>query len=238
MTAARELPPTSPFTTDDGGPDRAVQAALQAWAAAPATRLAVVSALGRSRVLVPVLAPGRDRSTTAVALSAPDGRAALPVFTQVSSLAAWHADARPVPVPAARAAMAALAEGWELLVVDPAGPVTFVVPGPAVRALAAGTAWEPAVVNGAVRPEIVAAVRHAVAIGDVASVGVRPGDSAEVTVVLGVRSGLGRAALDRLLDAVGRRLAAEPVVANDVDSVEIRVAPVSGVDGGAVPAPA
>ena len=114
MTTGRKLPPNSPFTADDGRPDPAVQAALQAWVADPATPNGVVAALGRSRVLVPVLAPGRDRSTTTVALSAPDGRTALPVFTQVSALAAWHPEARPVPVPTAQAAAAALAEGWEI----------------------------------------------------------------------------------------------------------------------------
>lgn len=239
--SGRALPPTSRFADDDGAADPALIAALENWAATPsssANPVDVVAALAGARVLVPVLPPGPDRSTATVALSAPDGRTALPVFTQVSALTAWHPDARPVPVPAAQAATAALAEGWELLVVDPAGPVTVVVPGPAVRALAAGTVWEPAVVGGAVRAEIAAAVRRAAAIGDVRSVAVLPGGSAEVAVVLGVRAGLARTTLDGLLDAVGRRLAAEPVVATDVDSLEIRVVSVSGAGGDGVPSPA
>ena len=56
-----------------------------------------------------------------VTLTGPDGRRALPVFTSVAALAAWDADARPVPVTAARAARAAVAEGCHVAVVDLGG---------------------------------------------------------------------------------------------------------------------
>ena len=236
--AGRELPPTSAFAGDDGSADPVLRRALQAWTEDPGTLADVVAALGRTRVLVPVLSPGVDRSTTTAALAAPDGRTALPVFTQVNAMTAWHADARPVPVTTAQAAGAALAEGWELLVVDPAGPVAFVVPGPAVRALAAGAGWSPAVVDGAVRAEVAAAVERASAIDEVRGVVVLPGRRAEVAVVLTVRAGLGRAALDGLLDAVGRRLSVEPVVAEEVDSLEIRVERAVSVEIAADEAPA
>ena len=51
-----------------------------------------------------------------------DGRRALPAFTSVAALAAWDPAARPVPVPAHRAAQGAVQEGCAFLVVDPAGP--------------------------------------------------------------------------------------------------------------------
>ena len=57
-----------------------------------------------------------------VTLTAPDGRRALPLFTSVAALAAWDPAARPVPVSAARAAQAAVAEGCHVAVVDLAGP--------------------------------------------------------------------------------------------------------------------
>ena len=43
----------------------------------------------------------------------------MPAFTSAEALAAWHPDARPVAVYAARAALSAVAEGAELLVLDP-----------------------------------------------------------------------------------------------------------------------
>jgi len=227
--AGRALPPSSPFAADDGAPDPALAAAAEGWATDPGMLTELVSALGRARVLVPVVTGAddraADRSTAVVALPTADGRTGLPVFSGVASLAAWHPEARPVPVPGARAAAAALAEGWELLVLDPAGPVTVVVPGPAVRAMAGGYPWEPAVSDGVVRPEVAEAIRRAASGGDVRAVRVEPGRSAEVAVVLEVRPGLGRAALDALLGVVTRRLAAEEVVAWRVDSLEIRVAP-------------
>ena len=71
-----------------------------------------------------------------VTLKAPDGRTAMPVFTSAAALTAWHPEARPVAVYAARAALSAVAEGAELLVLDPGSEFTFVVRRPAVWALA------------------------------------------------------------------------------------------------------
>lgn len=72
-----------------------------------------------------------------------DGRRALPVFTCLQSMAAWDAQARPVPVQAARAAQAAVTEDAPVLVLDVAGPVTHVVPSVVVRALARGHPMRP-----------------------------------------------------------------------------------------------
>ena len=125
---------------------------------------AVVAALAGTRVLVPVLAElevadvvvhdghehtvDKEASAGIVALRAPDGRTALPVFTRVATMTAWRPDARPVPSDVARAALSAVTEGWEVLVVDPGGPATVLVPRPAVWALAQQERWRPAVVGG------------------------------------------------------------------------------------------
>ena len=99
----------------------------------------VVAALADARVVVAVVAvlgEGEEHTATAgdkqadmalVTLTRPDGRRALPVFSSTTALAAWDASARPVPVDTRRAAHAALAEGCERLVLDVAGPTTFVV---------------------------------------------------------------------------------------------------------------
>lgn len=178
----RELPPTSPFAGDDGSADPAVAAALAALGAGHGPVADVVAALTGTRVLVPVLAEldsagtvevgghahtvEKEASAGIVALRAPDGRTALPVFSSVAAMTAWRRDARPVPTEVARAALSAVQEGWELLVLDPGGPVTVLLPRPAVWALAQQQPWRPAVTGtgdaAVVDPEVASAVRAAV----------------------------------------------------------------------------
>ena len=237
MATGRELPPPSPFAGDDGAADPHLQANLARFAAGSATLYDVVVALAAARVLVPVLAEleacattdaglavDKEASAGVVALRTPDGRTALPVFSSVATMTAWRPGARPVPAQSVRAAASALQEGWELLVLDPGGPVTVVVPRPAVQALAAGADWAPATGAGCVRPEVRAAVVAAVgALDHVVTADAVPGTGAEVAVVLGLRRGLDRAGLDRVLAQVGARLAADDVVTGAVDTLELRV---------------
>lgn len=241
----RALPPTSPFASDDGSPDPDLRALLADHAAGAADLGDVVAALAGRRVLLPVVAheapedpsrphPGaghdtdhalgdeRTVETGIAALRAPDGRTALPVFTGVDALTAWSDEARPVPATIEHAAASALAEGWPLIVVDAAGPVTVVVPRPAVQALAAGLAWHPVVRDGVVRPDVCAAIERVVAeVAQVHSVDVEPGRTADVAVVVGLVAGLDRPALEAVLAEVNARLVADPVVAQ-VDSLELR----------------
>lgn len=239
----KELPGTSPFADDDGSAPPALAAALERAAAGPAAAALgdVVRALASERVLVPVLAQAevveevdglvvdREASTGVVAISAPDGRQVLPVFSSVATLAAWRTGARPVPVMGRQAAASAVTDGWELLVVDPAGPVTVQVPRTAVWALARGEEWAPAVAAG---PSGELAVDRAVAeelavvalvVPGVRSVEALPGTTAEVALRLGIDAGLDRAGLDAVLAQVNGRLAASSLVAERVDSLELRI---------------
>lgn len=319
----RELPPTSAFAGDDGSAAPAVEAALTALGAGSGTVADVVAALAGTRVLVPVLAElevaetvevgghahtvDKEASAGIVALQAPDGRTALPVFSSVATMSAWRRDARPVPTEVVRAALSAVDEGWELLVLDPGGPVTALLPRPAVWALARQQDWRPAVVadpgtggnvpdgprTPAVAEDVRSAVRNTVvgALHDVVvataadasgrpaldrpapdrpapdrpgsdrrgpdrprgwfrrrrpaapagephgtagtptagtapvlvDVDAVPGSRAEVAVVLSLVPGLDRAALDAVLQRVGAALAADEVVTQRVDSVEVRL---------------
>ncbi len=256
--ASRELPPSSPFAGDDGSAPAAVASALELFGRGAARVVDVVTALVGTRVLVPVLASldsaetllvagtshtvEKEASAGIVALRAPDGRTALPVFSSVAAMAAWRSDARPVPSDIARAALSAVTEGWELMVLDPGGPVTVLVPRPAVWALAQQQTWEPAVVEGPDGPVVAADVRAAVRRAVLAGVGAAgsadtdpagggpvlgvdavPGRRAEVAVALTLTPGLDRAALDDLLRRAGEALAADEVATARIDSLEMRV---------------
>jgi hypothetical protein len=144
------------FEDDDGTADSGYLAAVDALLGADGDEAAVVAALATARVFVPVVAQLAEEAEGAgglhadkqadmalVTLKAPDGRLAMPVFTSSAALTAWHPEARPVAVYAARAALSAVAEGAELLVVDPGSEVTFVVRRPAVWSLAQQQPWVP-----------------------------------------------------------------------------------------------
>lgn len=236
----RELPPTSPFAGDDGSVDPDLAQVLDAYAAGSAGLTEVVAALAPTRVLVPVLAElevegvvehdghahtvDKEASAGIVALRTPDGRTALPAFTGVAAMTRWRPDARPVPTQVPRAALSAVSEGWEVMVLDPGGPVTVALPRTAVYALAQGLPWRPAVRGGEVDPEVRAAVRDALAaVRLVASADALPGTRAEVAVQVALLPGLDRQALDRVLGQVNAALAEHPVVAARVDSLELRV---------------
>jgi hypothetical protein len=120
---------------DTGQADPRLVAALAADDSA-----AVRTALLTVRLLVPVVATGEESSAAEMAvpgLIGADGRRALPVFSAVSALRAWRAEARPVPMPGARAVAAAQAEGYDALVLDVAGPVAHVVDTADLTVLAA-----------------------------------------------------------------------------------------------------
>jgi hypothetical protein len=133
--------------SDAGSADPRLAAALAAWRRGrqePA-RAEVHAALLGARVLValapvPVVDPegGRPRVEVAmVTMAHRDGRKALPVFSSVATLSRWRADARPVPVPGDRALSLAAEEGFDALLLDPAG-TSFVVAGSDLDELAAG----------------------------------------------------------------------------------------------------
>lgn len=135
------------FPGDDGSVDPQLAAALAAYdedgALAP-----VLVALGRARVLVPVVAVrgetavGSDKEAdmATVMMTGADGRQGLLAFSSLETLQRWRADARPVPVWAREAAGAALGEGATALLLDLAGPVRAVVETDDLQHLAAGDA--------------------------------------------------------------------------------------------------
>lgn len=230
-------PSTAP--EDDGRAPEALVAALEAFAGGSRGPEGVVDALRSSRLLIPLVArlgeegegvEGLRADTTQelaiVTVAGPDGRTVLPVFSSVEAMRAWDASARPVPVGGRRAALAAVAEGTEVMVLDPGSAGEFAIRRPALWAIAEGGTWHPAAHD----PEVMAALRACTA-GEpaVVSLDVREGDAAqrlvgpEIVIVLGLRPGLNQEALGALAGRLGARWAADEIVAARVDSMRLQL---------------
>lgn len=212
------------FAGDDGTADPQLLEALRRHRGHDATEADVVAALAGTRVLVPVLAvpagPDDGADMAMVSVCAPDGRSALPVFSSIAALAAWRDDARPVPVEVERAALSAVSEGCALMVLDPGGEAPFLVRRPAVWALAQGWPWTPSPADPQVRAAVARAAAGAARLqGAHTEAGVR----AELRVVLHVAGGLDAASLDSVVADVSARLAADELIAERVDSIELRL---------------
>jgi hypothetical protein len=134
------------FDGDDGAADPALAAALAAGDDG-----AVLAALTRARLLVPVvamlgeleydengLAHDKTSDMAVVLLQGQDGRNALLAFSGSESLARWDPAARPMPQHTQLVATAAVQEGAAAIVLDVAGPATGVIETDDVRRLAAG----------------------------------------------------------------------------------------------------
>lgn len=144
------------FPDDDGRADATLAAALEAHGRAPA-QTAVLAAVCRARLLVPVVAVGtavehgpagligdQEADMSAVLMRGRDGREALLAFSSLERLLQWDPASRPVPVRAADAARAASTQGAVALLIDVAGPVPFAVAGDDLAQLAAGQVLVPA----------------------------------------------------------------------------------------------
>jgi hypothetical protein len=219
----RELP-KSPFAGDDGRAAAGLLSAINRFAADPMAEVDVVAALASARLFVAVVAvvAGADDEAhmSVITVTEADGRQALPVFSTVVTLAQWRPEARPVPVPGPRAAMSAVAEGCDLLLLDPAGPVRYLVRRPAVWALGRGERWTPSYADQGLADEIAAICGHEGALS-----ACERGTGAELRVVLGPPDGLDGPALTELLERISHRLAASQRFTDAVDSLELTVAP-------------
>ncbi|MBO0842276.1 MAG: SseB family protein [Nocardioides sp.] len=143
----------SGFPGDDGETAPAVAQALQTYAAKELSYGKVLATLADARVLVPVvavlgevevdeagLAHDKTSDMATVLLTGADGRQALLGFTGMTTMRAWQADARPVPVTLRDAAKAAIQDGADAIVLDLAGPVPFAIEGEDLQRLAEGWA--------------------------------------------------------------------------------------------------
>jgi SseB protein N-terminal domain len=151
----------SRFRDDDGSAEPLTAAALAAFGAGTGSEHAVLTALARSRLLVPVVAtPGEDgekhSEMSLPTLIGRDGRRAVPAFTCLDTLTRWRPGARPLPTTADRVWRAAVEDSCAV-VVDVAGPVPVAVDGARLAALAGGQPVPPPHQD----PDVLAAVRTA-----------------------------------------------------------------------------
>ncbi|MBD8042880.1 SseB family protein [Arthrobacter sp. Sa2BUA2] len=242
--------PLHQFDKDDGKPDAGYTAALEALVAGKGTEAEVVASLATARVYVAIIATlgeeaesehgltaDKEADLALVTLTAPDGRKALPVFSSVDSLARWHPQARPVAVYAPRAALSAVAEEAQLLVIDPGSEMTFVVRRPATWALAQQRAWVPsyaddsltAIVSDAAAAQPVVRQVQLSAAGGVASrtaggtLVSGGGAGPELRITLQLVPGLEPEEVQTVAAALQRSLAAHPEFVERVDSLELKI---------------
>ncbi|WP_219506625.1 SseB family protein [Nonomuraea ceibae] len=135
---------------DDGGVAPAVAAALDDYQRGAAGPDRVLNALTGARLLVPVVAlltesevgehglrQEKESEMALPKLVGKDGRQAVLAFTGTEALIRWRPDARPIQASTLQVCRAAVGEEAAAVVVDVAGPVTFVIEGDVLRALAA-----------------------------------------------------------------------------------------------------
>lgn len=143
--------PDPGFADDTGAVAPLVRQVLADHRSGAASSGAVLAVLQDARLLVPVVAVlgevehderglAHDKSSdmAAVLVRAADDSTALLAFTSVDAMALWDPRARPVPVTTPTAATAAVQDGAEALLVDLAGPASYVVDGEDLTRLAAG----------------------------------------------------------------------------------------------------
>jgi hypothetical protein len=227
----------NPGAGDSGSAPPRLLEALRRFRAHELGAAEVVAALHGERLLIPLIAVRGEEGVGAhgqlvdktqelsiVTVAGPDGRNVLPAFTSVSALQTWDPSARPIPIEAARVALAAASEGTPLLVIDPASPTEFAVRSPAFEAVATGAAWTPCFDD-----ETVLDAFLAIGTGEEAlrAIQLAPGDpdarlaGPELLVQLSVRAGLEADELDALLGRLQRAWAADPVITMRVDSIGV-----------------
>ncbi|MCP2046245.1 UNVERIFIED_ORG: hypothetical protein J3D58_000317 [Paenarthrobacter nicotinovorans] len=238
------------FDDDDGTADAGYLAAIAALINGTGGEAEVVAALATARVFVPVVAQlaeeaegvdglhaDKQADMALVTLKAPDGRTAMPVFTSAAALEAWHPQARPVAVYAARAALSAVSEDAQLLVLDPGSDFAFVVRRPAVWALAQQKDWTPSYLDDQLETALASTVSTFAAVrrletqagGGVVSLtaGGRKvqggGAGPELRVVLFLEDGLDAAAVQTLVAQLNDAWARMDSFAEGVDSMEVKL---------------
>ncbi len=231
--------PANPAADDDGAADPRLIETVRRFRARELGMPEVVAALGAARLLVPLVTDRGDegigphgqlvdktQELALVTVEGPDGRVVLPVFSSVDAMRMWNPSARPIPVSAPRAALAAAADRAGALVLDPGSPTEFALRRTGFEALATEGVFVPCFADEQVLEAFLAATAGEVV---VRAVQLAPGDpdarlsGAELVVQLTLEPGLSREELDALLARLGDAWAASALIAERVDSIAVRL---------------
>lgn len=207
------------FDGDDGGADAALSDALLTGARGAD----LVTAVAQARLIVPIVGvPGEAASSdmAAVTLSSPDGRKALPAFSSTDFLTSWDSTARPVPVSAQRAALAAVQEGCDVVVLDVGTDHAAELRTSMVWALAMARDWLPAHLDPHVEAAVAAAVRSEEQLGRWA---LGPGDDGSLLIQVELQSGLSGQAINEVLQRVGEAIATDGEARARIDAIAFRL---------------
>lgn len=197
----------------------------------------LVTALANSRLIIPLVAQlgeaelgphgqlvDKSAELAIVAVQTMDDKSAIPVFSSVQELSLWRADARPVPVESGRAALAAITEGHNRLVLNPAS-IAIGLRTPALRAIATNKPWIPAYENARVH-ELVAST--AIHFSEITGFQIRSGDPShkftgpEIQIELELVGGLDSAQLGALVVEFSSKLQTQEFL-QLVDSLGIKL---------------
>lgn len=229
----------NPAANDDGSADTRLVEAVLRFRSRELGMSEVVAALGSARLLVPLVTERGDegigphgqlvdktQELALVTVAGPDGRTVLPVFSSVATMRTWNPIARPIPVAAPQAALAAAADELGAIVLDPGSPTEFALRRTAFQALATGARFVPCFGDEKVLDAFLTATAGESA---VRAVQLAPGDpdarlaGPELVVQLALENGLDRADLDALLVRLGDAWAASEMIASRVDSIAVRL---------------
>lgn len=224
---------------DDGSAPQHLVEAITRFRAGEAGEAEVVDAVRSSRLLVPLVAHLGEEGTTEeglrvdksqelsiVTVAGPDGRTVLPAFTSVDAMRRWNPAARPIPTPATRVALAAVGEGTDVVVIDPASPTAFALRRPALGAIVRSTPWTPSYLD----PEVLRAfMTSAEPEPEVRAVHLGPGDpesrlaGPELEVAVTIQAGLDRDELGALVARLRHRWEQSAIIAERVDSLGVKL---------------
>jgi len=224
---------------DDGSADPRLVETVLRFRAHELGLAEVVEALGPVRLLVPLLTDRGDEGIGAhgqvvdktqelalVTLAGPDGRTVLPVFSSVEAMRIWNPIARPIPVTAARAAVAAASDGLGAIVLDPGSPTELALRRTAFESIATASRFTPCYLDERVLEAFLTATASE---PSVRAVQLAPGDpdarlaGPELIVQLTLEAGLASDELDAVISRLGDAWAGSPVILDRVDSIAVRL---------------
>lgn len=212
------------FDGDDGRADAALYDALHTGAG----DAQLVAAVAKARLIVPIVAvPGESASSdmAAVTLSSPDGRKALPAFSSTDLLTLWDSAARPVPVTAQRAALAAVQEGCDVVVLDVGTDHAAELRTSMVWALAMARDWVPSHRDPHVHTAVQSAVRAEEHIG---AFSLEHGEGGALVIEVGLTPGLSAPTINEILQRLGAAIATDGEARARIDAVSFRLLGDSG----------